>query len=134
MPFPNPGFMRKVYPGFIQLTGFMQMNLERHMTAHKELFSNLVKGDCDSVQQHQTFYEEYLAVLDLPADFYLQTVRIVFQDHLLPDGKMTHRGELVDCGAIKRTALMTVEGEKRRHLRARPDRGGARSVHQHPDG
>jgi poly(3-hydroxybutyrate) depolymerase len=112
VPFPNPGFMRKVYPGFIQLTGFMQMNLERHMTAHKDLFSNLVKGDCDSVQQHQTFYEEYLAVLDLSADFYLQTVKVVFQDHDLPDGRMMHRGELVDCRAIKRTALMTVEGEK----------------------
>jgi len=111
VPFPNPGFMRKVYPGFIQLTGFMQMNLERHMTAHKDLFSNLVKGDCDSVQNHQTFYEEYLAVLDLPADFYLQTVRVVFQEHDLPDGRMTHRGEVVDCGAIKRIALMTVEGE-----------------------
>lgn len=112
VPFPNPGFMRKVYPGFIQLTGFMQMNLERHMTAHKDLFSNLVKGDCDSVESHQTFYEEYLAVLDLPAKFYLQTVKVVFQDHDLPDGRMTHRGEKVDCAAIKRTALMTVEGER----------------------
>jgi poly(3-hydroxybutyrate) depolymerase len=112
VPFPNPGAMRKVYPGFIQLTGFMQMNLERHMTAHKDLFSNLVKGDCDSVQQHQTFYEEYMAVLDLPAEFYLQTVRVVFQEHDLPDGRMNHRGEVVDCRAIKRTALMTVEGEK----------------------
>lgn len=112
VPFPNPGFMRKVYPGFVQLTGFMQMNLERHMTAHQQLFENLVKGDCDSVEQHRAFYEEYLAVMDLPAEFYLQTVRTVFQDHALPDGKMMHRGERVDCGAIRRTALMTVEGEK----------------------
>jgi poly(3-hydroxybutyrate) depolymerase len=112
VPFPNPGYMRKVYPGFIQLTGFMQMNLERHIEAHQDLFNDLVKGDCDSVDQHQSFYEEYLAVLDLTAEFYLQTVETVFQKHLLPDGQLYHRGELVDCGAITRTALMTVEGEK----------------------
>jgi poly(3-hydroxybutyrate) depolymerase len=112
VPFPNAGFMRKVYPGFIQLTGFMQMNLERHIEAHQDLFNNLVKGDCDSVEQHQTFYDEYLAVLDLTAEFYLQTVKTVFQDHDLPDGRLMHRGERVDCGAITRTALMTVEGEK----------------------
>jgi poly(3-hydroxybutyrate) depolymerase len=112
VPFPNPGFMRSVYPGFVQLTGFMQMNLERHVTAHNQLFQNLVKGDCDSIEQHRKFYEEYLAVMDLPAEFYLQTVKTVFQDHALPDGRMTHRGEPVDCAAIGRTALMTVEGEK----------------------
>ncbi len=112
VPFPNAGFMRRVYPGFIQLTGFMQMNLERHVTAHNDLFQNLVKGDCDSVEQHQNFYEEYLAVMDLPADFYLQTVETVFQKHALPDGKMMHRGEPVDCSAIENTALMTVEGER----------------------
>jgi len=112
VPFPNPGFLRKVYPGFIQLTGFMQMNLERHINAHRDLFDNLVKGDCDSVHQHQDFYEEYLAVMDLPAEFYLQTVKSVFQDHDLPDGRMMHRGEQVDCSAIEATSLMTVEGEK----------------------
>jgi poly(3-hydroxybutyrate) depolymerase len=112
VPFPNPGFMRPVYPGFIQLTGFMTMNLDRHITAHRKLFDHLVEGDCDSVQQHRDFYEEYLAVMDLPAEFYLQTVKIVFQDHALPDGFMTHRGELVDCRAITKTALMTVEGER----------------------
>lgn len=112
VPFPRAGFMRPVYPGFVQLTGFMQMNLERHMTAHVDLFNDLVKGDCDSVKQHQDFYEEYLAVMDLTAEFYLQTVRIVFQEHLLPDRKLYHRNELVDCSAIRRTALMTVEGEK----------------------
>ncbi|MBX2805310.1 MAG: polyhydroxyalkanoate depolymerase [Hyphomicrobiales bacterium] len=111
VPFPNPGFMRRVYPGFIQLTGFMQMNLERHVTAHQNLFENLVKGDCDSVEQHQKFYDEYLAVMDLPAEFYLQTVETVFQTHDLPDGELMHRGELVDPAAITRTALMTVEGE-----------------------
>ena len=112
VPFPNAGCMRRVYPGFVQLTGFMTMNLDRHLTAHHKLFDNLVKGDCDSVQQHRDFYEEYLAVMDLPAEFYLQTVETVFQRHLLPEGKMTHRGQPVDCRAITRTALMTVEGER----------------------
>ena len=74
VPWPNPGFLRRVYPGFLQLTGFMQMNLERHVEAHKTLYQNLVKGDCDLVQQHRAFYEEYLSVMDLPAEFFLQTV------------------------------------------------------------
>lgn len=112
VPFPNPGFMRKVYPGFIQLTGFMTMNLERHTEAHRTLFENLVKGDCDSVKAHKDFYEEYLAVMDLPAEFYLQTVESAFQKHELPKGEMKHRGETVDCGAITKTAIMTVEGER----------------------
>ncbi len=112
VPFPHAGFMRPVYPGFMQLTGFMTMNLERHMNAHVDLFNDLVKGDCDSVRQHQDFYEEYLSVMDLTAEFYLQTVRIVFQEHLLPDRKLMHRNELVDCSAIRHTALMTVEGER----------------------
>jgi poly(3-hydroxybutyrate) depolymerase len=112
VPLPNAGFGRKVYPGFIQLTGFMTMNLERHTQAHMKLFENLVKGDCDSVNQHKAFYEEYLAVMDLPAEFYLQTVKTVFQDHLLPKGELMHRGKRVDCSAIRKTALMTVEGER----------------------
>ncbi|MCC7251669.1 polyhydroxyalkanoate depolymerase [Hyphomicrobium sp.] len=112
VPFPNAGFGRRVYPGFIQLTGFMTMNLERHTQAHVKLFENLVKGDCDSVNAHKTFYEEYLAVMDLPAEFYLQTVKSVFQDHVLPKGEMMHRGKRVDCSAIRKTALMTVEGER----------------------
>jgi poly(3-hydroxybutyrate) depolymerase len=112
VPFPNPGALRKVYPGFMQLTGFMTMNLERHMNAHVDLFKNLVKGDQDSVQSHRTFYDEYLAVMDLTAEFYLQTVRTAFQEHALPEGKMVHRNERVDCSAIRNTALMTVEGEK----------------------
>lgn len=112
VPFPNAGMGRRVYPGFIQLTGFMTMNLERHTQAHWKLFDNLVKGDCDSVKSHRDFYEEYLAVMDLPAEFYLQTIRTAFQEHLLPDGKMKHRGQLVDCKAIRKTALMTVEGER----------------------
>jgi poly(3-hydroxybutyrate) depolymerase len=112
VPFPHAGMMRRVYPGFMQLTGFMTMNLEKHVKAHRDLFSNLVKGDCDSVKQHQEFYDEYMAVMDLTEEFYLQTVQTVFQDHLLPDGKMMHRGEKVDCSAIRKTAIISVEGER----------------------
>ena len=111
VPFPHAGGMRRVYPGFIQLSGFMTMNLDRHISAHVDLFDHLVKGDCDSVEQHEKFYEEYLAVMDLPAEFYLQTIKTVFQDHALPDGFMTHRNSRIDCNAIRKTALMTVEGE-----------------------
>jgi poly(3-hydroxybutyrate) depolymerase len=112
VPLPHAGFMRPVYPGFMQLTGFMTMNLERHMNAHVDLFNNLVKGDCDPIKQHQDFYEEYLAVMDLTAEFYLQTMKTVFQDHALPNGTMMHRGTRVDCSHIRDTALMTVEGER----------------------
>jgi len=112
VPFPNAGAMRRVYPGFMQLTGFMTMNLDRHMSAHRKLFEHLVEGDADPVKQHQDFYEEYMAVMDLPAEFFLQTVKTAFQDHSLPDGWLEHRGELVDCSAIRKTAIMTVEGEK----------------------
>ena len=112
VPLPHAGFMRPVYPGFMQLTGFMTMNLERHMNAHVDLFNNLVKGDCDPVKLHQDFYEEYMSVMDLTAEFYLQTIKTVFQDHALPLGTMMHRGTRVDCSEIRDTALMTVEGEK----------------------
>jgi poly(3-hydroxybutyrate) depolymerase len=112
VPFPHAGFMREVYPGFIQLTGFMTMNLDRHVGAHVRLFHNLIKGDGDSAKAHTDFYDEYLAVMDLPAEYYLQTVKTVFQDHALPRGIMTVRGETVDCTAIRKTALLTVEGEK----------------------
>ncbi len=112
VPFPHPGTMRRVYPGFIQLTGFMTMNLEKHVNAHVGLYHDLVKGDCDSVKQHQEFYEEYLAVMDLTAEFYLQTVKTVFQDHALPNGTMMHRGEKVDCKAIRHTAIISIEGER----------------------
>ncbi len=112
VPLPHPGFLRRVYPGFVQLTGFMTMNLDRHLGAHIDLYNHLIEGDCDSVQQHRKFYEEYLSVMDLPAEFFLQTIKAVFQDHALPDGTMTHRGMKIDCRAIRNTALMTVEGEK----------------------
>lgn len=112
VPFPHPGFMRDVYPGFLQLSGFMGMNLDRHLTAHKEFFQHLVEGDGDSAEKHREFYDEYLAVMDLTAEFYLQTVETVFIDHSLPNGTMMHNGNLVDCSKITRTALLTVEGEK----------------------
>jgi poly(3-hydroxybutyrate) depolymerase len=111
VPFPHPGFMRDVYPGFLQLNGFVSMNLDRHIEAHRNLFLNLVKGDGDSVQKHREFYDEYLAVMDLDAAFYLQTVDTVFIKHSLPKGEMTSRGRKVDPSVIKRAALMTVEGE-----------------------
>lgn len=111
VPFPNPGVMRPVYPGFLQLTGFMTMNLERHMSAHQKLFSDLVIGDGDSAAAHRRFYDEYLAVMDLTAEYYLQTIDVVFQQHALPEGRMLHRGRKVDTSAICNTALMTVEGE-----------------------
>src|SRR5439155_554157 len=111
VPFPNPGFMRDVYPGFLQLNGFVSMNLERHIEAHRKLFQHLVAGDGDSAQKHREFYDEYLAVMDLTAEFYLQTVETVFVRHALPNGQMTHRGLPVDPAKIRRVALLTVEGE-----------------------
>ena len=111
VPFPHPGVMRDVYPGFLQLSGFISMNFDRHKDAHKALFSNLVKGDGDLVDKHREFYDEYLAVMDLSAEYYLQTVDVVFVKHALPKGEMTHRGKLVDPSRITRVALMTVEGE-----------------------
>jgi poly(3-hydroxybutyrate) depolymerase len=111
VPFPNPGFMRDVYPGFLQLHGFVSMNLDRHLDAHYNLFQHLVKGDGDSAQKHREFYDEYLAVMDLTAEFYLQTVDTVFIKHALPKGEMTHRGRAIDPSQITRVALMTIEGE-----------------------
>src|ERR1700759_5239965 len=111
VPFPHPGVMRDVYPGFLQLNGFISMNLDRHMDAHKDLFMHLVRGDGDSAQKHREFYDEYLAVMDLSAEYYLQTVETVFIRHALPKGEMTHRGRPVDPSRITRVALMTVEGE-----------------------
>jgi poly(3-hydroxybutyrate) depolymerase len=112
VPFPHPGFTRDVYPGFLQLSGFMSMNLDRHVTAHRDFFQHLVEGDGDSAEKHRDFYDEYLAVMDLTAEFYLQTVEAVFIDHSLPNGTLLHKGRLVDCSKITRTALLTVEGEK----------------------
>lgn len=111
VPFGYRGAGREVYPGFLQLTGFMAMNIDRHVTAHLEFFEHLVSGDGDSARKHREFYDEYRAVMDLPAEYYLQTVDTVFVKHALPKGEMTHRGQPVDLSAIHRTALLTVEGE-----------------------
>ena len=111
VPLRYPGAFRRVYPGFLQLAGFMQMNLDRHVNAHVDLFHHLVRGDGESAEATQKFYDEYTAVMDLPAEFYLQTIRQVFQEHLLPLGAFVSRGRKVEPRAIKRTALITVEGE-----------------------
>jgi poly(3-hydroxybutyrate) depolymerase len=112
VPFPYPGFGREVYPGFLQLSGFMAMNLDRHVNAHLEMFNHLVKGDGDSAEKHRDFYDEYLAVMDLTAEYYMQTVETVFVRHALPKGEMSHRGQPVDPKAIRNCGLLTVEGEK----------------------
>ena len=110
VPYGYPGAMRRVYPGFLQLTSFISMNLDRHVNAHMRQFEHLVKGDDDSAESHRTFYDEYLAVMDLSAEFYLQTIEVVFKEHLLPRGEWVSRGRKIDPAAIE-TALMTVEGE-----------------------
>jgi poly(3-hydroxybutyrate) depolymerase len=112
VPWPCLGRGRQVYPGFLQLSAFMTMNLDRHMQAQKDMFLHLVHGDGDSADKHREFYDEYLAVMDLTAEFYLQTVDTVFVQHLMPRGLMTSRGRPIDLAAIRRPALMTVEGEK----------------------
>ncbi|AZO79793.1 MULTISPECIES: polyhydroxyalkanoate depolymerase [unclassified Bosea (in: a-proteobacteria)] len=111
VPFPHLGAFREVYPGFMQLSGFMAMNFDRHLTAHYDMYKHLIEGDGDSAEKHRDFYDEYLAVMDLTAEFYLQTVDTVFVKHALPKGEMMHRGKPVDLKAIRGVALMTVEGE-----------------------
>jgi poly(3-hydroxybutyrate) depolymerase len=112
VPFPNAGAGRAVYPGFLQLTGFMTMNLDKHLDAHRDLFWHLVEGDGESAEKQTEFYDEYMSVMDLAAEFYLQTVEKVFIDHALPKGAFIHRNTLVDPSQIVDTALMTVEGER----------------------
>jgi len=107
-----PGAFRRVYPGFVQLAAFMSMNVERHLKAHRELYDQLAKGEHEKAQVTKAFYDEYFAVLDLTAEFYLETVRLVFQDYALPTGKLEWQGERVEPRAIKRTMLLTVEGER----------------------
>ena len=106
------GAFRRVYPGFVQLAAFMSMNIERHMKAHRELYDHLAKGEHEKAQVTKAFYDEYFAVLDLTAEFYLETVRLVFQEYALPTGKLQWQGERVEPRAIKRTMLLTVEGER----------------------
>lgn len=112
VPWPHPGALREVYPGFLQLNGFMSMNLDRHLQAHWDLFRHLVAGDGDSAEKHRDFYDEYLAVMDLTAEFYLETVENVFITHSLPKGEILHHSQQVKPEAVRRVALMTVEGEK----------------------
>jgi poly(3-hydroxybutyrate) depolymerase len=112
VPWKYAGAGRSVYPGFLQLSGFMSMNIDRHTKAHKDLFMHLVHGDGDSAEKHREFYDEYLAVMDLTAEFYLETIDQVFIRHAMPKGEMEHRGRRVDPSRISRVALMTIEGEK----------------------
>jgi poly(3-hydroxybutyrate) depolymerase len=112
VPYGYPGATRRVYPGFVQLAAFMSMNMDRHVKAHRDLYENTVNGDRAKAQATRAFYDEYFAVLDLPAEFYLETVRTVFQEHVLPLGKFTYRGQPVSPAAIRGTALLTVEGER----------------------
>src|SRR6516165_9797525 len=111
VPSNYPGYRRDVYPGFLQLSGFMGMNLDRHISAHQDFFLQLLRGDDDGAERHREFYDEYRAVMDLTAEFFLQTIDTVFVNHLLPKGEMTHRGRQVHPSAIRHVALMTVEGE-----------------------
>jgi poly(3-hydroxybutyrate) depolymerase len=112
VPYRLPGAGRKVYPGFIQLMAFMSMNKDRHMNAFKEYYEHLVAGEDEKAASTRSFYEEYFAVADLSADFYLETVQRVFQDFDLPRGKLAYRDRIVDPSAIRKTALLTVEGER----------------------
>ncbi|HEY4071039.1 MAG TPA: polyhydroxyalkanoate depolymerase [Sphingomicrobium sp.] len=112
VPMIYPGAGRKVYPGFLQLAGFMTMNLGSHLISHWEMFKHLVVGDEESATATQDFYDEYRSVCDMTSEFYLQTVDVVFQRHLLPEGQMEHRGRLVDPAAIRDTALLAIEGER----------------------
>ena len=112
VPVQCKGAFRKVYPGFVQLTAFVSMNLERHLKQHLDLHNHLVKGEKEKAEAIKTFYDEYFAVMDLTAEFYIETIRDVFQQHLLPQGRLTYRGRTVNPSVIRRMGLMTVEGEK----------------------
>jgi poly(3-hydroxybutyrate) depolymerase len=112
VPFNYPGAGRKVYPGFLQLAGFISMNLETHMMSHYEMFKHLTLGDTESAAATKMFYDEYLSVSDMTAEFYLETIEQVFQKHALPKGEFVHRGKLIDPNAIRDTALLAIEGER----------------------
>ncbi len=105
------GAGQQVYPGFIQLAGFLSMNLDNHITKHFKFYQDLIKGDGDSAEAHRAFYNEYLAVMDMPADYYLDTLRKVFLDFKLPKGTMTYQDQVIDLSSITKSALLTVEGE-----------------------
>ena len=111
VPLKYPGYMRRVYPGFLQHAGFVAMNSDRHLQAHVDFYNHLVEGDGDSAETHRKFYDEYNAVMDLPAEYYLETLDMVFMKHQLPKGEMVVSGKHVTPSAIRDTALMTIEGE-----------------------
>jgi poly(3-hydroxybutyrate) depolymerase len=111
VPLMHPGAGRRVYPGFLQLAGFMSMNLKTHLLSHWQMYKHLVAGDGESADATKAFYEEYRSVADMTAEFYLQTIEHVFQRHSLPKGELTHRGAPIDLGAIRDTALLAIEGE-----------------------
>ena len=112
VPLGYPGAFRRVYPGFVQLLAFMSMNIERHVKAHRTLYENLANGEIEKAAIIKAFYDEYFAVLDLTSEFYLETVRLIFQEHALPLNKLQWRGQRVDPSAIRKTMLLTVEGER----------------------
>jgi poly(3-hydroxybutyrate) depolymerase len=112
VPLRYPGAFRRVYPGFVQLAAFMTMNIERHLKAHRDLYDKLANGELEQAAVIKAFYDEYFAVLDLAAEFYLETVRLIFQEYALPLGKFTWHGSVVDPAAIRRTMLLTIEGER----------------------
>jgi polyhydroxyalkanoate depolymerase len=112
VPLRHPGAFRRVYPGFVQLAAFMSMNIDRHVKAHRDLYENLANGEAEKAAITRAFYDEYFAVLDLTAEFYLETVRLIFQEHALARGRLEYRGRRVDPAAVRRTMLFTVEGER----------------------
>jgi poly(3-hydroxybutyrate) depolymerase len=121
VPVGYSGSGRRIYPGILQLWSFMSLDPHRHVDAHVGLFKDVLNGERESAEKHRKFYDEYFAVMDLPADYYLETVQHVFHRHSLPEGRMLHRGKPVRLDAIRRTAVLTVEGERGRHHRPRPD-------------
>ncbi len=112
VPLRHAGALRRVYPGFLQLAAFMNMNLERHVNAFRGLYEDLINGEMERAGATRSFYQEYFAVSDLPSEFYLETVRVIFQEYALARGQLRWRGRRVDPAAIRRTALLTVEGER----------------------
>ncbi|MEO6960264.1 MAG: polyhydroxyalkanoate depolymerase, partial [Burkholderiaceae bacterium] len=111
VPARYPGAGRPVYPGFLQHAGFMAMNPDRHLRSHYDFYLHLISGDDDDAQAHRRFYDEYNAVLDMPAEFYLDTIKIIFQEYRLPLGTWEIDGQKVDPGAISKVSLLTIEGE-----------------------
>ncbi len=112
VPFGHAGFMRQVYPGFLQLAGFLAMNMDKHVEAHWQMFQHLVDGDGEPLEAKRRFYEEYRSVMDMSAEYYLQTIQAVFLEHQLPRGLFRYRGEAIALAAITRTAIQTIEGER----------------------